>query len=190
MTKRVNRDDVDYFHDVGLYVPTRTLYTESECDGQMAERLIKNLHVLETMSSTPITIVMNNIGGDEYDCFAIIDAIRACDSEVTIKVFGAAMSAGSMILQAADYRVMAPNATQMIHYGTWGNHDHSKTYQKHAKEGIRIDKAMEQLYLRRIKEKNPAYKLQSLRSMLDHDTYLTAEQSVDLGLADAVLEVA
>jgi ATP-dependent Clp protease protease subunit len=196
MSKRMNRDDVDKFHEYKLYIPTRTIYMGSEdhdpeygesgCDGAMAAQLIKNLHILESMSQEPITIIMNNTGGDEYHGFAIYDAIRECKSQVIIKVMGHAMSMGSIILQAADVRVMAPTSRQMIHYGTWGVNDHAKTTQKWAQEGLKIDKWMETMYLDRIKEKQPLYTIARLKGLLDHDTFLTAQESVDLGLADKV----
>lgn len=196
MSKRLNRDDIDKWHDSGIYVPTRHIYIGSEqsdddgetgCDYLMAERAVKNLHILESINKEPITILTNNVGGDEYHCFAIYDAIKLCESHVTIKVLGHAMSAGSIILQAADERLMAPTSRQMIHYGTWGIHDHAKTTQKWAKEGEKIDKWMENMYLERIKEKSPHFTLARLQRMLDHDTFLTAKESVELGLADKVL---
>lgn len=196
MSKRLNRDDIDKWHDSGIYIPTRHVFIGSEnsddsgeggCDYLMAERAIKNLHVLESINKEPITILMNNIGGDEYHGFAIYDAIGLCESHVTIKVLGHAMSMGSIILQAADERLMASTSRQMIHYGTWGIHDHAKTTQKWAKEGEKIDKWMEQMYLQKIKEKMPHFTLARLQRMLDHDTFLTAKESVEIGLADKIL---
>jgi ATP-dependent Clp protease, protease subunit len=196
MGKRVNRDDVDKFHDYKLYIPTRTIYMGSEiidtegesgCDAAMAERTVKNLHILDTISSAPITILMNNIGGDEYHGFAIYDMMRLCKSKIIVKVMGHAMSMGSIILQAADERLMAPTSRQMIHYGTWGYEAHAKTSQKWAQEGLKIDKWMEKMYLAKIHEKHPTFTLDKLKEMLDHDTFLTAEESVRLGLADGVL---
>ena len=197
MAKRITKDDTDRFHDYSLYIPHRTIYLGSEeyniehgeagVDGAIAERVIKNIHILDSMSSDPITILLNNIGGDEYHCAAILDAIITSKSHVTIKVFGHAMSAGSMILQAGDERIMAPNATQMIHYGTWAIDGHAKTTQKWAEEGKRLDIWMENLYLTRIRQKHPNYPISKLRAMLDHDTFLTAQQSVELGLADKIL---
>ncbi len=198
MPRKPTRDEIDKFHDYGIYMPTRTIYMGSEstsdegesgCDAFMAERTVKNLHILDSISDEQIVIIMNNIGGDEYHCFAIYDAVKACKSHVVIRVVGHAMSAGSIILQAADERVMTPTSRQMIHYGTWGTYDHSKTAQKHAAEGLKIDKWMEQMYLNRIKEKNPHFKMATLQRRLDHDTYLTAQESVDIGLADRVEEV-
>lgn len=194
---KINRDDVDKFHDYSLYIPSRMIYMGSEeisisegesgTDGRMAERTIKNLTILESLNENPITIVMNNIGGDPYHGLAIIDAIKACKSHVTIKVLGHAMSMGSIILQAADSRIMSPNSRMMIHYGNWGYDGHAKTGQKWAKEFDKLDTWMEQMYLDKIHEKNPTYPIQKLKKMLDHDTFLTAEETVKLGLADKVL---
>lgn len=196
MSKRVNRDDVDKFHDYGIYLPSRTIYMGSEShdvdsgesgvDGAMAEKMVKNLHVLDSINKEPILIIMNNTGGDEYHGFAIYDAIQACASHVTIKVYGHAMSMGSIILQAADHRVMMPTSRMMIHYGTWGVHDHAKTAQKWAEEGRKIDTWMEDMYLSRIHEKVPGFTKAKLQKMLDHDTFFTAQETVDLGLADKV----
>lgn len=196
MSKRVNRDDIDKFHDYSLYIPARTIYmgsesiddsVESGVDANMAARQIKNLHILDTLSDEPITIVMNNPGGDVNHGLAIYDAIKACRSRVIVKVFGHAMSMGSVILQAADERIMSPNASQMVHYGSLGVESHAKTVYKVTDEFKRIDKWMEKMYLEKIREKQPHFKMARLQRMLDHDTFLTAEKSVELGLADKVL---
>ena len=197
MARKHSNDNVEMFHSRSIYLPTRTIYMgsvehamdsgESGCDGAMAERAVINLNILDSMSDEPITILMNNIGGSEYHCFSIIDAIQSCRSTVVCKVMGHAMSAGSLILQYCDERIMGALSVQMIHYGTWAANDHSKTFQKWAKEGVRIDKWMEDMYLTKIREKNPTFKISKLRQLLDHDTFLTAEDSVALGLADRIL---
>ncbi len=197
MPKRDSRDDLDRFHEYGVHIPTRTLYLgsltasdegESGVDAFMVERIAKNLRVLDAIAKEPITIIMNNPGGDMYHGFAIYDAIVACRSHVTIEVLGHAMSMGSVILQAADERVMHPNSSQMIHYGTLAFSGHSKTGIKWADQEKKLSNKMEQIYLAKMKKKDPLYTLQRLRHLLDHDTFLSAEESVKLGLADKVLK--
>jgi ATP-dependent Clp protease protease subunit len=197
MAKRISKDDTDRFHDYSLYIPHRTLYLGSEeynieqgesgIDGAIAERTIKNLHILDSMSQDPITILLNNIGGDVNHGLAIYDAIITSKSHITIKVFGNSMSMGSIILQAADERIMSPNAVQMVHYGSLGVEGHAKTVYKIADEGKRIDQWMETMYLERIRQKHPTFSLKKLKDILNHDTFLTAHDSVNLGLADKIL---
>lgn len=194
---RINRDDIDKFHDYSLYIPKRTIYMGSEeysieqgesgTDGLMAERVIKNLTILEALSSDPIIVIMNNIGGDFYHGLALYDAIRNCKSHVTIKVLGHAMSMGSVILQAADKRIMSPLATQMIHYGQFSVDTDAMNAQRWAQEGKRLDEVLENILLTKIREKQPEFTLKKLQKMLNPDTFLTAQESIDLGLADKIL---
>lgn len=193
------RDDVDRFFEYGIDLSTKTLYMGSEVydengneagvDHSMASKVIKGLHILDnTKKELPLTIIMNNPGGDVLHGMAIYDAIKACSSQIVIKAFGQAMSMGSIILQAADQRILSPNSKFMIHYGYDGHSsNHPKIIEKWVEEGKKSSKDMEQLYLEKIREKHPDFKLQRLQKMLDFDTILNAEEAVDLGLADAIL---
>ncbi|KPK44903.1 MAG: hypothetical protein AMJ65_01660 [Phycisphaerae bacterium SG8_4] len=180
------RDDLDRFFDYGIHVPTRQLFMGTETDDEMAELFLKGMAMLST-SHQPITVIMNNMGGDEYDGLAIYDAIATCPSHVTVIAYGHAMSMGSWILQAADERVMSPHATMMLHYGTWGDCDHVPVVRKLMAEGERLNQLMERTYLERIKQADPKYTLRALRKILETDTYLTAQQAVEMGLADKIL---
>lgn len=192
---KIKHDEIEKFHDYNIYAQTRTLYLGSEdyfngesgVDGAMAARLIKNLTILEAQSSDPITIITNNIGGDVQHGLAIYDAIKACKSKVTMKVFGNAASMGSIILQAADDRIMATNSILLIHYGQLGVSGEALTVYKHTEENKRIDRWMEELFMSKIREKNPKFTLKRLQALLKNDTFYTAAQTVELGLADKVL---
>ena len=192
MTTRRLIDDVEVFFEQGLYIPTRTVYMgeieEGGTDHVMAERVIKRLHVLDAKADTPITVLMNNSGGDEYHGLAIYDAILGCKNHITVTAFGHAMSMGSIIMQAADDRVMAPNARMLIHYGTWGQSEqHCKINYAWAEEGKAFDRWMVDMYLAKIREKHPRYKRTDLDEKLNFDTFLTATETVALGLADRIL---
>lgn len=191
--------DITYFQDYNVHIPTRTIYVgskysdyegESGTDSYMAALVIKNLHILDNTkdSDKPITIIMNNPGGDWYSGRAIMDAIETCRNYVTIICYGYCMSMGSVILQAADERIMAPNTRMMIHYGENGYVGHSLNLDKAAEENKRINGEMIDIYLEKIREKHPKYPRKKLTDMLNYDTFLTAQQAVDLGLCDKILE--
>lgn len=196
---RILRDDIDRFYDYGLNVPTRTIYmgsmdadledgAETGVDYVMAERVIKGLHLLDASSEDPIHIIMNNPGGDEFHGLAIYDCIQACRSHVTITVFGMAMSMGSIILQAADDRIMSPNSKMMIHYGTWGGwSNHPKIIYSWAEEGKRFDKWMVNLYWEKLKVKDPKITKKQVDQICNFDKFYTAQEAVEKGLADKVL---
>lgn len=198
---RTKNDNIEMFHGHGLHIPTRTIFMGSESssdfgieagesgtDHAMAAKAIKNLHILEQISGEPITIIMDNLGGDVWHGRAIYDAIRACKSHVTILVRGQAMSMGAYILQAADHRVMSVGAKMMVHYGYVSVHGEALTVYKQIEAYKKEDREMERIFLRKIVQKQPHFTIQKLRRMLANDTFLDAAQAVALGLADEVEE--
>jgi ATP-dependent Clp protease protease subunit len=196
MTKRLNKDEIEHFLDNDLYIPTRTVYIgPMEEDGDtnvlLAERAIKNIHILDSKSDEPIEILMINPGGNFDDGMAIYDAIQLCRSPITIKVFGYAYSMGAVILQAADKRILTPQAKLMIHYGTEGlDSDHPKIVKKWKQQYDKDSKWMKDLLLEKIREKKPDFKESQIDKMMDFDTILSAEEAVELGLVDEIMEPA
>lgn len=190
MSKKVTSDDIDKLYQYGIHVPTKTLVSVGDTEKEVAENLMKGLHLLDLINpDMPITIKFNNTGGDEYHGMAIYDSIQACKSLVRVIAVGQIMSMGSVIFQAADERVMMPNGKQMLHYGTPLHADenlHAKEQQAWAAEDKKFSKWMEDMYLKRIQEKHPDYKLKQVIKMLDFSTIINAEESIKLGLADSV----
>jgi len=184
----IKRDDLEKFFDYDIHVPTRTLFMGGEVEEGMAERFLKGMRLLDPHSAQGITVIMNNTGGDEYHGLAIYDAIATATAHVTVVAYGHAMSMGSWIPQGADERIMAPNATMMLHYGSWGGYEMESIHvDTMARENKRLTKLMEEEYLRRLREVNPKFPVARLRKWLTEEKYLTAHEAVELGLADKVL---
>lgn len=196
---KIYKDEIDRLFDYDIYVPTRTIVMrshlvdesgESGTDAEMAQRVIKGLHILDSSAPTgdkPITIIMNNPGGDDYDGLAIYDAIKACKNHVTIVVYGKAMSMGGIILQAADKRIMSENSRFMMHYGTFSISANSKDAYQWVDENKKIDTWMEEMFLEKMQEKDSTKTIEELKEMLRADFIVNAQGAVDLGLADEVL---
>jgi ATP-dependent Clp protease protease subunit len=196
---KIQRDDIDKFFELDFNPATRTIYLgsvasdvegdESGTDCLMAERCIKALRILTQKSEAPITIIMNNPGGDWYHAMAMYDSIKLCPNEITIQVFGYVMSAGAVILQAADHREMSPNSEMMIHYGSDGFYGHSRDFEKAAEQSKKINKKMEDIFLARIKEHDQSFTRAKLQNLMKFDKYFTAEEAVSLGLADEIITI-
>ena len=153
---RTNKENIDKWFDNNIDLDNRIIYMgsihkedneESGVDAFMAESIIKGMHILETKNQEPITILMNNPGGDFFHGLAIYDAVKYSSCHCTIKVYGHAMSMGSVILQAADTRIMMPNSRFMIHFGYDSQSNHSKVVEKWIDEGKRLGHEMENIYL-------------------------------------------
>lgn len=199
MSKKLEKDDIDKWYDYGIDIKENTLYMGSEgVDGDdeetgtdylMAERAVKGLHLLDRHTTQGITIKMNNMGGDFVHCLAIYDAIKACKNHVTVIVYGYVMSAGTVILQAADHRVLMPNSQFMMHYGTDGYSGHAIDFQRAAEYSKKCNAWMEELYLKKIKKKHPKsrkYTRAFVKEMLKFDSFLWAKEVVEIGLADEI----
>ena len=195
---KVTKERLEIFMSHDVDVETRTIWMGSKpvgdieepgTDAYMAERIIKALHLLESENRNPITILMNNPGGEEINGMAIYDAIKGCKSKVRIEARGYAMSMGSIIFMAGDERIMEPNAKLMVHYGTPLHVDsdlHAKEQEMWTKECAKFRKQMELLYLEVIRKKIPTYRLIDVKKLLDFGTIFSAREAVAMGLADKV----
>lgn len=188
---------LDNFFDYGVDHRRRIIYLgniskgiddDNEVSYVMAEYAIKGLISLDTDRDSPITVIINSPGGWVSQGMAIYDSIRQCRSFVKGLVLGEACSMATIILQACDERVLAPCADIMIHNGSTsveGNAADVRSYMNHAKK---MDKLCEDIYLKKIKEKHPRFTRKRLQEMLMVDTWMTAKETVELGLADKILE--
>lgn len=161
---------------------------ESGTDCQMSEFFIKAMVHLNSISSKPIFIHMNNLGGDWFHGMSMYDAIRASTAHVYGILWGHAMSMGSIIPQACDSRIIAPHCTLMMHDGTENLYGTCKGVEAWADYAGKTRKRMYEIYLSRMRSKKPRMTLEKVEAMCSHDRILTADETVKNGLADWVLE--
>jgi len=191
-------EEAGLFYEKGLAIPSRTLYigsetydkeekSESGVDFRMAENVVKGLHILNSMDNNEITVLMNNVGGDEYHGLAIYDAIKSSIAPVTIMVYGHVMSMGSVILQGASKRMMTPHSTMMVHMGSLSVAIDQRDIETHKKEWDRVNRLVDDIYLNRIREKQPRYSPNQLKEFLSTERYISANEAVELGLATEVM---
>lgn len=183
---RLVRESVDRFYDYDLHVETRTIYlgdaTEDEGVGpQMAAKLIKAMHILQSTGSGDIRILMNSFGGCWYSGMAIFDSIGASPCHITIEVLGPAMSMGAVILQAADERVIHPNATLMLHDGYTSATGTPKSFESWGDESKRLRRRMYEIFASRT-AKSARY----WEKVCTHDYFFDARKALAAGLVDRI----
>jgi len=205
--KNMNIDIISDVHSYGLDVKNREIYLHSYIansdedpgvDYKMAANFYKNIRLLDAANKNPILIHMHSVGGNWNDGMTIFDAIQLCTSHVTIIAYGQAESMSSIVLQAADKRVMMPHAYFMAHFGSSGYSGNYLDVQKGAAfEKVQTD-IMLDVYTdacsegKYFKEKytdatHDKVKNYLKRKLKDGDWYLDANESVYYGFADAVL---
>lgn len=132
-----------------------------------------------------INLYINSPGGSVFETMAIIAMLDRHPADIISCIDGIAASCASVLPMISKRIIMPANALMMIHHamtGAWGN---AKQLRKSADDVERISKAMCQHYLDRAGDKMSEEKLYE---MLEEDTWLTAEQCLELGLCDEVAE--
>lgn len=132
-----------------------------------------------------INVYINSLGGSVMEGVGIYNQLRRHPANVTAYIDGFACSIASVIAMAADKIIMPRNAVMMIHNAwtiTMGN---SKELRKAADDLDVLNEASRQAYLVKAGEKLTEEKL---IEMLEAETYLTAEQCIEYGLADEYSE--
>lgn len=196
MAKKYTKDDIDKFHDYEIWLPDNTMYIgshqyvedeESGVDHFMAERVIKNLHILDrTLHEKGITIKMNNLGGSVNHGLAIYDAIVTCENHVTVIAYGHVMSMGSIILQAADTRCMTSLCRMMLHTGGLSLGAEAPNFYKNVEEFKVLDEMTYEIYLKKINDKKPEFSKSQLKRKMATDWYLGPQEAIAYGLCDKV----
>lgn len=158
----------------------------------------KNMRYLNLMSNDPILIHMHMPGGDWEDCLGIYDTIKHSKAKTIMLAYGKVQSASSVILQAPSIRVLMPNVTMMIHYGSISlDSEHSKAAASSLKWNERECDKMIDIFTERCmqgemaKSKNWKKMMakKHIQSQLANqcDWILTAEEAVNYNFADGIL---
>lgn len=152
------------------------MYDEIGFFGINAEQFVREFQEIE---SPNISLRINSPGGSVFEGLTIANAISRHKATVTAHVDGLAASIASVIAMSADKVVMAKNAYMMIHE-PWsivvGGADEMR------KEADLLDKVggtIVQSYV----DKSGA-KESEIRDLLKEETWLTADEAIELGLAD------
>lgn len=131
---------------------------------------------------TPIEIHMNSYGGDPYAMLELYDVLQTCTCQIIFYGGGAIMSAATWIMAGSDVRYLYPNATVMVHAGNeWMEGNHTDL-QITSEENKRLQILLEDIYA-----KNSRMPKSFWSEVCKRDLYLSAEETVLLGLADKVV---
>lgn len=137
---------------------------------------------LAAITAPEIEVQINSPGGDVFDGIAIFNALRAHSAKVTTRVDGLAASAASVIAQAGDHRVMLSGSQMMVHEA-WGVTVGPAA--DHREMADLLDKQSD--IITGIYAERSGRDADELRGMVAAETWLSAEETVEAGLADEVV---
>ena len=175
----------------------RVVILDTEVSSHSASLLVAQLLFLESEDpEQDILFYINSPGGLVSAGLSIYDTMQYIKPDVSTIVLGQAASMGSFLAMAGakGKRMVLPEARTMIHRvssgtpGTKGSvhvqelefEDARRTFE----ESQRINKRLTELY---VKHNTAGKSYEELYEAMKFDTYLSAQEAVDYGLADKII---
>jgi len=163
-----------------------------------ANLVVAQMLFLESESATKdITLYINSPGGLVTAGLGIYDTMQFIKCDVQTVVVGQACSMGSFLAQAgaAGKRIVLPESRTMIHRvssGTPGTSGSVHVQELEMEDVIRsfeeskkINRRLTELY---VKHNSKGKTYDELFEVMKFDTFLNAQEAVDYGLADKIVE--
>jgi len=205
MSTNSQNNQLSDIHNFNIDVDNREIYLhsylaeeeEAGVDYRSAITFEKNLRYLNTISLDPIIVHMHLPGGDWQDCLGIYDNIKNSKSPIGIVAYAKVESSSSVLLQAADLRILSENTNFLVHYGSISVDNEHKAALSMVQWSEKESEKMIDIFTERCmnskicKEKN--WKKMMARKHIvtqlatKRDWILTADEAVNYGFADGVL---
>jgi ATP-dependent protease ClpP protease subunit len=148
--------------------------------GQPASEFVNQLREVD---AEEIQLHVNSPGGNVYDAVAILNSLRSHPARVVATVDGLAASAASFIVQAGDEIVMSRNSEMMIHDARGIAVGDTKVMADLAERLDQISNNIASIYADRAGGTADEW-----REVMKAETWFSAQEAVDAGLADRVDE--
>ena len=176
----------------------RIVFLNGPVDDHSANLIVAQLLFLESEDSDKdVNFYINSPGGAVTAGLSIYDVMQFIKPDVATYVMGQACSMGSFLAQAGapGKRFVLPEARTMIHRvssgtpGTRGSVHVQELQFEDAKrsydESQRVNQRLTELYVR---HNTSGKKYEELFETMKFDTFLSAQEAVDYGLADKIIE--
>ena len=164
----------------------RIIFLGTPIEDQVANLVVAQLLHLESQDpDKDISICINSPGGSVYSGLAIYDTMRFVKPDIHTMCVGVAMSMGSLLLAGGTKgkRAALPNSRILIHQPSAGFEGQSTDIEIHAREILNIRSRLDDIYA-----ENTGLSKEQVREDMERDRFFTAEQALEYGLIDRVLE--
>lgn len=151
-----------------------------DVDEHMYVQVVRSLMALQSQNKDvpKLTFVLNTYGGDLYQALAIYDLIKMQPMPTVVQCNGPVMSAGTVILQAGDVRLMTKRSYLMYHFGT--QQADSSQCLSHFNSVV---KDIKEIYKLRSKLSSKV-----INGWFEKDTYYNAQDAIKNRLIDGIVE--
>lgn len=145
------------------------------------------LHLAHEDPDKDIKFYINSPGGSVYDGMAIYDTMQYIKPDVQTIGIGLQASMGAFLLSSGTKgkRFLLPHSTVMIHQPSAGTRGKVTDMEIDLKEGLKLKEL-----LAKILAKNVGQKLPKVKSDMERDYWMDADEAVKYGIADKVIKQA
>ena len=164
----------------------RIIFLGTAIDDQVANLVVAQLLHLESEDpEKDISVYINSPGGSIYAGLAIYDTMQFVKPDIATMCVGIAMSMGSLLLAggAKGKRACLPNSRILIHQPSAGFEGQSTDIEIHAREILKVRERIDEIY-----SEHTGRAREEVRSDMERDRFFTAEQALEYGLVDRVLD--
>lgn len=169
-----------------LLLKNRIIFLGSGIDDQVANLVVAQLLYLSREDpESGIQMYINSPGGQVYAGMAIYDTMRMIPNKISTVAVGVAASFGTVLLAAGEkgQRYALPHATIHMHQPLGGAQGQASDIEIQAKEILRIKERLNEIL-----SEATGQDIETIISDTERDFYMSAEQAVEYGLVDKVLE--
>lgn len=164
----------------------RVIFLTGQVEDHMANLVVAQLLFLESENpDKDIFLYINSPGGSVTAGMSIYDTMQFIKPNVSTVCMGQACSMGAFLLAggAPGKRYVLPNSRVMIHQPLGGFQGQASDIQIHAQEILTIKNK-----LNRLLAEHTGQPIEVIERDTDRDNFMSADQAVEYGLVDAVLE--
>jgi ATP-dependent Clp protease protease subunit len=164
----------------------RIVLLTEDFNDTMASIIVAQLLYLQSEDATKdITMYINSPGGSVTSMWSIIDTMNLIKPDVSTVCIGMAASAASLTLAngAKGKRFILPHAQVMIHQPSGGAQGQASDIEIVARE---ILKTKDQLH--KFMSEKTGQPIKKLEKDMDRDTFLDAQESLEYGIVDKILQ--
>lgn len=133
-------------------------------------------------SAGDISVWLNSPGGDVFAGNQIYNMLKEYKGKVTIKIDSLAASAASVIAMAGDEVIMSPVSMLMVHNPATMIFGEAADFQS----GIKMLSGVKEGIINAYEQKTGLSRAK-ISSMMDAETWFSAQKAVELGFADKIL---
>ncbi|GAC68582.1 ClpP family protease [Gordonia soli] len=164
----------------------RILYLGTEIDDGVANALIAQiLHLDSDNPEQEIALYINSPGGSVTAAFALYDTLQYCNAPISTTCVGQAFSATALLLAAGERgrRFVLPHARVLLHQPSGQGRGTIPDLILAADEILRVRSEIETALSR-----HTGQDVETLRRDTDRDRVLRANEIVEYGLADHIID--